>query len=260
MNEITVHVEKLGKLYRIGEKVAYNTLRDTIMNAVSAAFRRSHSASTTRHPTSTIWALKNISFEVKRGDTLGIIGGNGAGKSTLLRILSRITPPTEGYAEIYGQVGALLEVGTGFHPELTGRENIYLNGAVLGMTKVEVKRKFSEIVEFSEIGQFLDTPVKHYSSGMYVRLAFAIAVHLEPVTLIVDEVLAVGDVAFQKKCLEKMNDAARHGRTVIFVSHNMEMIKVFCSRTILLKHGNIEMDGKTEDVVRHYLENESFTV
>ena len=201
----------------------------------------------------TIWALKDVSFEIKRGEVVGIIGRNGAGKSTLLKILSRITEPTEGQAAIYGRVGSLLEVGTGFHPELTGRENIYLNGAILGMRRAEIERKFDEIVVFSGVEKFIDTPVKHYSSGMYLRLAFAVAAHLEPEILLVDEVLAVGDAQFQKKCLGKMADVAQAGRTVLFVSHNMGAIHHLCPRSILLEQGRIAMVGATAEVIRHYL-------
>ncbi|MDZ7339516.1 MAG: ABC transporter ATP-binding protein, partial [candidate division KSB1 bacterium] len=203
----------------------------------------------------TIWALKDVSFEVKRGEVAGIIGRNGAGKSTLLKILSRITEPTSGRAEIHGRVGSLLEVGTGFHPELTGRENIYLNGAILGMRKHEIDRKFDEIVAFAEIERFLDTPVKRYSSGMYVRLAFAVAAHLEPEILLVDEVLAVGDAAFQKKCLGKMGDVAREGRTVLFVSHNMAAVANLCQHALLIEKGEVIQRGNTQDVVQAYIAN-----
>jgi lipopolysaccharide transport system ATP-binding protein len=252
MNDIAVRVENLGKFYRIGQFGGYKTIRETLMNVASAPFRRIRSIS---HELSanTIWALKDVSFEIKRGEAVGIIGKNGSGKTTILKILSRITAPTEGLAEIHGRVGSLLEVGTGFHPELTGRENIYLNGAVIGMKKAEVERKFDEIVAFSEIEKFLDTPVKRYSSGMYVRLAFAVAAHLEPEILVVDEVLAVGDAEFQKKCLGKMENVAGEGRTVLFVSHNMASIKRLCHRTILLDKGKILGDGPTHTVVEDYL-------
>ena len=205
----------------------------------------------------TIWALKGISFEVAPGASLGIIGRNGAGKSTLLKILSRITEPTAGRIRLYGRVGSLLEVGTGFHPELTGRENIFLNGAIIGMTREEIKRKFDEIVAFSEIERFIDTPVKHYSSGMYTRLAFAVAAHLEPEILIIDEVLSVGDLAFQKKCFGKMSDAAGQGRTVLFVSHNMEAVRKICNQAMLLAQGEIVAMGKTEKVITRYVEEEA---
>jgi lipopolysaccharide transport system ATP-binding protein len=254
MNDIAIRVENLGKRYRIGEVVGYKTLRDTLAGGAAALLHRSRPATPgDSNRTSFIWALKDVSFEVKQGEVVGIIGSNGAGKSTVLRVLSRITTPTEGSVAMYGRVRPLLEVGTGFHPELTGRENVYLNGAILGMGRVEIARKFDEIVEFSGVKKFLDTPVKHYSSGMYVRLAFAVAAHLEPDVLIVDEVLAVGDVEFQKKCLGKMSAVAGEGRTVIFVSHNMEAVKTLCPRTILFKGGKVEMDGVTSNVIAHYL-------
>jgi lipopolysaccharide transport system ATP-binding protein len=259
MTDLAVRVENLGKRYRIGQIVGYSTLRESLTNAVAAPFRRirsiTHQPSAISHELSanTIWALKDVSFEVKRGEAVGIIGRNGCGKTTILKILSRITAPTEGYAEIHGRVGSLLEVGTGFHPELTGRENIYLNGAVIGMKKAEVERKFDEIVAFSEIEKFLDTPVKRYSSGMYVRLAFAVAAHLEPEILIVDEVLAVGDAAFQKKCLGKMGDVANEGRTVLFVSHNMGAVANLCSKTILVDAGRLTLKGDTREVISNYI-------
>jgi lipopolysaccharide transport system ATP-binding protein len=207
-----------------------------------------------RHlPSETIWALKDVSFEIKHGEVVGIIGGNGAGKSTLLKILSRITEPTEGEARIYGRVGSLLDVGTGFHPELTGRENIYLNGAILGMKKKEIDKKFDEIVAFAEIEKFIDTPVKHYSSGLYMRLAFSVAAHLEPEILIVDEVLAVGDAAFQKKCLGKMGEVAKEGRTVLFVSHNMAAVENLCGRSILLRFGKVVADAAPSEAIAEYL-------
>lgn len=205
----------------------------------------------------TVWSLRNLNFEVQPGEVIGIIGHNGAGKSTLLKILSRITEPTSGRIELYGRVGSLLEVGTGFHPELNGRENIYLNGAILGMKRFEIEKKFDEIVAFSEIEKFLDTPVKHYSSGMYMRLAFAVAAHLEPEILLVDEVLAVGDAAFQRKCLGKINNVAREGRTVIFVSHNMVAVKSLCSRGLFLKNGQLEMDTDIRKAVNNYLSDDS---
>ncbi len=256
MSDIAIRAEKIGKLYHIGQTVGYKTLRDSLTDAVTAPFRRLRQRSARRIAISspnTFWALKDVSFEVKQGEAVGIIGRNGSGKSTLLKILSRITTPTEGYAEIRGRVASLLEVGTGFHPELTGRENIYLNGAVLGMKKAEIACKFDEIVAFSEIEKFLDTPVKRYSSGMYVRLAFAVAAHLEPEILVVDEVLAVGDAAFQKKCLGKMANIAGGGRTVLFVSHNMAAIRSICSRAILLSAGKIVFFGPTNQCVDGYL-------
>jgi lipopolysaccharide transport system ATP-binding protein len=255
MGETVIKVEGLGKRFRIGTVMDRNpTLRDALVNAVVGPFRRlRHGGSSTGGRIETIWAMRDISFEVHAGDRVGIIGRNGAGKSTLLKVLTRITPPTEGRAELVGTVGSLLEVGTGFHPELTGRENIYLNGAILGMKRVEVRAKFDEIVEFSEIGSYLDTPVKRYSSGMYVRLAFAVAAHLEPDILVVDEVLAVGDLEFQKKCLGRMSDVAREGRTVLFVSHNMGAIASLCSRAVLLDAGKLIADGPTQDVIGTYI-------
>lgn len=261
MSNIAIRVSGVSKQYHIGAlqgKYKYRTFRDTLSSALSAPFQRMGKLLRGQpaggaERTETIWALKDISFEVKHGELVGIIGRNGAGKSTLLKILSRITEPTAGYADIYGRVGSLLEVGTGFHPELTGRENIYLNGAVLGMKRVEIERKFDEIVEFSEVARFIDTPVKHYSSGMYLRLAFAVAAHLEPEILIVDEVLAVGDARFQKKCLNKMQDVGKEGRTVLFVSHNMQAITRLCDRTILLEDGQVKIDGPSHKVVSTYL-------
>jgi len=258
MSDRVICTENLSKLYRIGEyQGGYRTLRETIVNAFSAPFRylRRHPQSSNLNPgLDSIWALKDVSFEVKRGEVVGIIGPNGAGKSTLLRILSRITEPTEGWAEIQGRVGSLLEVGTGFHHELTGRENIYLNGAILGMKKGEIDRKFDEIVAFAEIEKFIDTPVKRYSSGMRVRLAFAVAAHLEPEILLVDEVLAVGDAAFQKKCLGKMGEVAGEGRTVLFVSHNLAAIQALCTRAVLLKQGRLEIDGTADTTIQRYVQ------
>jgi len=259
MSNIAIRVESLGKMYRIGGKQErYRTLRDTLTDAFAAPFRRASSllrgqAYGAADLKETIWALKDVSFEVKHGEVVGIIGRNGAGKSTLLKILSRITEPTEGYADVYGRVGSLLEVGTGFHPELTGRENIYLNGAILGMSRAEIDRKFDEIVAFAEIEKFIDTPVKHYSSGMGLRLGFAVAAHLEPEILVVDEVLAVGDAQFQKKCLGKMSEVAGEGRTVLFVSHNMAAVNHLCSSGILLNNGLVSAIGAVEGVVSQYL-------
>jgi lipopolysaccharide transport system ATP-binding protein len=259
MSNLALRVDGLGKMYRIGGKQeAYHTLRDTLTDAVAAPFRRARSlirgeAYGAAGLKEEIWALKDVSFEVQHGEVVGIIGRNGAGKSTLLKILSRITEPTEGYAEVYGRVGSLLEVGTGFHPELTGRENIYLNGAILGMSREEINRKFDEIVDFAEIEKFIDTPVKHYSSGMGLRLGFAVAAHLEPEILVVDEVLAVGDAEFQKKCLGKMSDVAGEGRTVLFVSHNMTAVQNLCGRAILLEQGALICLGETANVVQEYL-------
>ncbi len=259
MGNVAVKVENLGKMYRIGgPQEAYQTFRDAITKAVSAPFRRARDllrgeAYGAAGLTEEIWALKDVSFEVKHGEVVGIIGRNGAGKSTLLKILSRITEPTTGYADVYGRVGALLEVGTGFHPELTGRENVYLNGAILGMSRNDINRKFDEIVEFAGVEKFIDTPVKHYSSGMGLRLGFSVAAHLEPEILVVDEVLAVGDAQFQKKCLGKMSDVAGEGRTVLFVSHNMGAVQNLCNRTIWLNEGAVVDEGATDSVVSHYL-------
>ncbi len=231
----------------------YRTLRDTLVDALHAPARLLHPGISPTGKLNAIWALKDISFEVKQGQVLGVVGRNGAGKSTLLKILSRVTDPTEGVGEIHGRVGSLLEVGTGFHPELTGRENIYLNGAILGMQRSEIERKFSEIVDFSEVGQFIDTPVKRYSSGMYLRLAFAVAAHLEPEILVVDEVLAVGDAEFQRKCLGKMSDVAQQGRTVLFVSHNMSAILRLTQETIVIEKGRLGMRAPTSQAVDYYL-------
>ncbi|MCZ7545714.1 MAG: polysaccharide ABC transporter ATP-binding protein [Anaerolineae bacterium] len=261
MSDVAVRVEGLGKQYRIGGKrERYRTLRDTLADAFTAPFRRAGrllrgQAYGAAGLEETIWALKDVSFEVKHGEVVGIIGRNGAGKSTLLKVLSRITEPTEGYADVYGRVGSLLEVGTGFHPELTGRENIYLNGAILGMTRAEIDRKFDEIVDFAEIERFMDTPVKHYSSGMGLRLGFAVAAHLEPEILVVDEVLAVGDAAFQKKCLGKMGEVAGEGRTVLLVSHNMAAIQALCHQSIWIEGGRVNQNGGTQKVIESYLDS-----
>ena len=259
MDDIAIRIEGLSKRYRIGARQEpYKTLRDALTSAASAPFRVARSTfqrSNVQRANgpAAIWALKDVSFEIKRGEVVGIIGRNGAGKSTLLKILSRITEPTEGCAEIHGRVGSLLEVGTGFHAELTGRENIYLNGAILGMRKADIDRRFDEIVAFAEVEQFLDTPVKHYSSGMYVRLAFTVAAHLEPEILLVDEVLAVGDAAFQKKCLGKMGDVAKEGRTVLFVSHSMAAIRSLCSHALLLSEGHLAFSGPPGQCIDRYL-------
>ncbi len=251
MDSMAIRINHLSKQYRIGRtQVRHDTLRDAFTDGVRRLWRQNRAEDEAQ---THIWALNDLSLTVPRGQIVGVIGRNGAGKSTLLKILSRVTEPTQGEAQIYGRVGSLLEVGTGFHPELTGRENIYLNGALLGMTRVEIERKFAAIVSFSEIAKFLDTPVKRYSSGMYVRLAFAVAAHLEPEILLVDEVLAVGDVAFQKKCLGKMSDVSRAGRTVLFVSHNMTAIQNLCSRAILLQKGHLTLDGPVDEVVTAYL-------
>lgn len=259
MADTVIQVENLGKKYILGHQKqgGYTTLRDQLTRGAKSLGRRLVSTVNGKskpNPTGEeFWALKDVSFEIKQGEVVGFIGRNGAGKSTLLKILSRIVEPTSGEITITGRVASLLEVGTGFHPELTGRENIYLNGAILGMSKVEIKKKFDEIAAFSEVEKFLDTPVKRYSSGMYVRLAFAVAAHLEPEILIVDEVLAVGDAAFQKKCLGKMDDVAKAGRTVLFVSHNMGVVQTLCSRGILLQGGTVLGDGSAIAAVTTYL-------
>lgn len=257
MSDIAISVQDLSKLYRLGRKHdRYKTLRDTVTDSITSPFRkiggmlRGEATATT---TEDLWALKDVSFEVKRGEVIGVIGRNGAGKSTLLKVLSRITEPTHGQIDIYGRVGSLLEVGSGFHPELTGRENIFLNGAILGMRRSEIEDKFDEIVAFAEVERFIDTPVKHFSSGMYLRLAFGVAAHLEPEILVVDEVLAVGDLSFQNKCLKKMQDVSGAGRTVLFVSHNMAAIHRLCSRCILMNEGQVLADGDTDTVIQTYI-------
>ena len=263
MNEIAIKVKNISKKYKINtSKKGYTTFRETINNVVAAPF---NALSADRNGSvekplakggNFFWALKDISFEVKRGEVVGIIGHNGAGKSTLLKTLSRITEPSEGYIDIFGRVGSLLEVGTGFHPELSGRENIYLSGAIIGMRHAEIESKFDEIVEFAEVEKFIDTPVKHYSSGMYLRLAFAVAAHLDTEIMLIDEVLAVGDARFQNKCLGKMEDVAKKGRTVLFVSHNMAAVSNLCSRVIVLKDGQIWADGGSE-IIGEYLNSVS---
>jgi lipopolysaccharide transport system ATP-binding protein len=262
MSDTIIRVENLGKKYIIGhqKQERYTALRDVIANSAKSVGRQLLKPLGKRMPDPAVeefWALKDVSFEIKRGDRVGIIGRNGAGKSTLLKILSRITEPTTGRISIKGRVASLLEVGTGFHPELTGRENIYLNGAILGMSKAEIQRKFDEIVTFAEVEKFLDTPVKRYSSGMYVRLAFAVAAHLEPEILVVDEVLAVGDAQFQKKCLGKMKEVSGEGRTVLFVSHNMVAIRALCSNAILLNRGEVVNIGSINQCIETY-ESQSF--
>ncbi|HEX7786446.1 MAG TPA: ABC transporter ATP-binding protein, partial [Methylomirabilota bacterium] len=258
MADIAIRVEGLSKRYTIGRRHVRRTAREALMAALSAPVGMARRALGSRHDRGaaaerTLWALKDVTFDVKLGEVVGVIGRNGAGKSTLLRILSRITEPTRGEAEIFGRVGSLLEVGTGFHPDLTGRENIYLNGAILGMRRAEVARKFDEIVAFAEVERFIDTPVKHYSSGMYTRLAFAVAAHLEPEILVVDEVLAVGDAEFQRKCLGRMGEVARQGRTILFVSHNMGSVQALCSRAIVLSHGALVADADAATAVGRYL-------
>ncbi len=251
MRSIAIRAEGLGKQYRIGERTErYRTFRDAISDAVRAPIRRLRR----REPRSTniVWGLKDVGFEIKQGEIVGVIGRNGAGKSTLLKVLSRITEPTTGYVEVSGRVGCLLEVGTGFHPELTGRENIFLNGAILGMRRAAIARAFDEIVAFAEVDRFIDTPVKHYSSGMYLRLAFAVAAHLEPELLLVDEVLAVGDSAFQNKCLGKLGEVGRQGRTVLLVSHNLAAVAALCHRCIVLASGTVAHDGNVASGLRAY--------
>ncbi len=253
MNMSIIEVNNLSKKYHLGATVNHDSLRDFIACQFGKIIRGSEQSKGEKN---TFWALKDVSFEVQAGEVLGVIGKNGAGKSTLLKILSRITKPTEGEAKIRGRVGSLLEVGTGFHPELTGRENIFLNGSILGMKKSEIKAKFDEIVAFSEVEKFLDTPVKRYSSGMYVRLAFAVAAHLEPEILLVDEVLAVGDASFQRKCLGKMRDVSQTGRTILFISHNMLAVQNLCDRVIWLADGKIKKNGEVQSVVSNYLKSE----
>jgi len=269
MSDIVIKAESLGKKYVIGhqaERGSYTALRDVLMQNFRTLWSKTKDLATGKpiiqgDTMEEVWALKDVNFEVRRGEALGIIGRNGAGKSTLLKILSRITEPSTGRVTIKGRVASLLEVGTGFHPELTGRENIYLNGTILGMTRAEIKRKFDEIVAFAEVEKYLDTPVKRYSSGMYVRLAFAVAAHLEPEILVVDEVLAVGDAEFQKKCLGKMGAVAKAGRTVLFVSHNMTAISSLCEQAILLSKGRIAMQGEVQSVTSKYFQTSlaSFT-
>ena len=252
MSNLAIRVEDVGKQYNIFKETSYTTLREKIVETVKSPIK------TLINPTGSekFWALRNVSFALDHGQVLGVIGKNGAGKSTLLKILSRVVEPTEGWAEIHGRVGSLLEVGTGFHPELTGRENIFLNGAILGMKRAEIEKKFDEIVAFSEIEKFIDTPVKRYSSGMYMRLAFAVSAHLEPEILVVDEVLAVGDAEFQRKCLGKMSDVASEGRTVIFVSHNMSAIQRLTQECIILDQGRMVLRARTPEAVDYYLTND----
>lgn len=256
MSDIAIKVDRLGKSYRIGQREGYKTFRDAIISAATIplhSINRFKSDNGNRDP-EIFWALKDVSFEVKQGEVVGIIGRNGAGKSTLLKILSHITTPTEGFVELHGRISSLLEVGTGFHPELTGRENIYLSGSILGMRRREIESKFDEIVKFAEIDKFLDTPAKRYSSGMYVRLAFSVAAHLEPEILLVDEVLAVGDIGFQKKCLGKMKEVSGEGRTVLFVSHNMNAVEHLCGSCIMLEGGKLKKYSKdTPGIIKEYI-------
>ena len=268
MSDIAIKVENLGKSYRIGHNAPqaerYTALRDIISRNAHNLVRKTRDmfhgkAIVQGDEVEEFWALKDVNFEIKQGDCVGIIGRNGAGKSTLLKILSRITEPTTGRVTINGRAASLLEVGTGFHPELTGRENIFLNGAILGMGRKEIQRKFDEIVDFAEVERFLDTPVKRYSSGMYVRLAFAVAAHLEPDILVIDEVLAVGDSQFQKKCLGKMEDVASNGRTVLFVSHNLTAINALCNKGILISHGKLAKKGNIDEILSEYASDNIFT-
>jgi ABC-type polysaccharide/polyol phosphate transport system ATPase subunit len=253
MNDIAISAEGLGKRYRIGGPARQTTMGERLTHAMKAPARwLSSNGNGSSGGERDFWALRDVSFELRKGEIVGLIGRNGAGKSTLLKILSRVTQPTVGRAEIHGRVGSLLEVGTGFHPELTGRENTYLNGAILGMGRKEIDRKFDEIVAFSEVGDFIDTPLKHYSSGMQMRLAFAVAAHLEPETLLIDEVLAVGDMAFQKKCLGKMGEVASGGRTIVFVSHQLNQIRRLCEKVIWLDQGKIFQSGPTPEVAGAY--------
>ena len=256
MNDLVIRAEGLGKAYTISHEelrrgASYRSLREDLQRALKEPVRRMFGRPARRREL--FWALRDVSFDVRRGEVLGIIGRNGAGKSTLLKILSRITEPTSGHADVYGRVGSLLEIGTGFHPELSGKENIFLNGAILGMKRCEVQQLFDEIVQFADVEKFLDTPVKRYSSGMYLRLAFAVAAHLESEILIVDEVLAVGDAEFQKKCLDKMKEVELSGRTVLFVTHNMSAVSSLCSRALLIKGGSIGAEGPAVDVIRQYV-------
>jgi ABC-type polysaccharide/polyol phosphate transport system ATPase subunit len=254
MSNSVIRVENLGKSYRIGERERYLALRDVIARAVSAPARifRARNRSARNGDPTHVWALKDASFEISPGEVMGIIGRNGAGKTTLLKILARVTCPTTGFAEVRGRMGSLLEVGTGFHPELTGRENTFLSGAILGMSKAEIVRKFDEIVAFAEVERFIDTPVKHYSVGMRMRLAFAVAAHLEPEILLVDEVLSVGDLEFQKKCLGKMGKVAEGGRTILFVSHQMNQVRRLCQRALWIDDGKVRADGPAKSLVNQY--------
>ncbi len=261
MSQPAIRVEGLGKRFRIGSRQRYKALRDTLAEMARVPFRappigiRGKAGLTAPESSDYIWALRGVSFELKRGEALGIVGPNGAGKTTLLKILSRITEPSEGFAEVHGRIGSLLEVGTGFHPELTGRDNVFLNGSILGMKRAEIKRKFSEIVEFAEVERFIDTPVKHYSSGMHVRLAFAVAAHLGTDVLAVDEVLAVGDASFQKKCLNKMDEVrSGQGRTVLFVSHNLGAVRLLTNTCLFVNQGRLVEFGQTDEVLNRYLQ------
>lgn len=252
MSNVSIRVEDLGKRYQIAERERYQTFRDAIARSLSAPWRALRGRNGHAAAEQDFWSLRNLSFEIREGEAVGIVGRNGAGKTTLLKILSRVTRPTEGYAEVHGKIGSLLEVGTGFHGELTGRENIYLNGAILGMRRADILRRFDEIVEFSGVERFLDTPLKHYSSGMQMRLAFSVAAHLQPEILLVDEVLAVGDLQFQKKCMGKMEEVSQGGRTVVFVSHQMNQLRRLCGRAIWLEGGQLKKSGATAEVIGAY--------
>lgn len=263
-NNLSIRVENVSKKYRLGA-IGGQTLREDLQSWVAKLRGKedpnSKIGASYAQTTGDFWALKNISFEAQKGERIGIIGHNGAGKSTLLKLLSRVTAPSEGKISYNGRIASMLEVGTGFHPELTGRENVYMNGAILGMTKAEIDKKFDEIVEFAEMAQFIDTPVKRYSSGMYVKLAFAVAAHLDSEILIMDEVLAVGDMKFQQKCLGRMGDAANNeGRTVLYVSHNMNTIRQLCDRCIVLNHGKVELDGSVVEGIKRYMDTNDFTI
>jgi lipopolysaccharide transport system ATP-binding protein len=247
MSNTVIKVENISKCYRIGEMGGYKTLRDILGGVLAMPFNHNGKQGSSKNKS--IWALKDVSFEIQQGETVGIMGRNGSGKSTLLKILSRITNPTKGQAVICGSIGALLEAGVGFNSELTGKENVYLNGTILGMGKKEIRKKYDDIVEFANIGGFLDTPIKHYSSGMKMRLAFSIATHVKPDILLIDEVLAVGDAEFQKKCLQKLHDITQEGRTVLFVSHNLSAVKSLCSRAIVLENGQVIEDGNATNIV-----------
>src|SRR5580700_2461969 len=247
MSSTVIRAEGLGKQYRVGERERYLALRDILMRAVRSPLKLFRPAQS-----ELMWALRDVSLQVQQGEVIGIVGRNGSGKTTLLKILARVTRPTTGFAEVHGRMGTLLEVGTGFHPELTGRENVFLSGAILGMSKREMDRKFDEMVAFAEVEKFIDTPLKHYSTGMQMRLAFAVAAHLEPEILLVDEVLAVGDATFQKKCLGKMQDVSKSGRTIVFVSHNLTAVNALCQRSVLVENGEIVMDGPTSQIIAAY--------
>lgn len=254
MSDFAIRAEGLGKRFKIGSEQRNNQFRDALMDTLLSPFKRRHSGGIAADD-NVLWALRNVSFELAHGEVVGFVGRNGAGKSTLLKILARITEPTEGHAVIHGRVGSLLEVGTGFHTDLSGRENVLLNGAILGMRRAEIRRKFDEIVAFAEVERFIDTPVKYYSSGMFMRLAFAVAAHMDPEILLVDEALAVGDAAFQAKCIAKMEDVARSGKTVVFVSHNMGSVRSLCDRVIWLEGGTIAGQGEPEEIIAGYLQN-----